>query len=93
MIRSIKSVKKERLFGLVHPTNGLLYSIECDNISNFTAQVMPGPGPLPHLSQYFVGAFFEDGEECGYLKLEESGRIIEFNRMPKSRYNHLCRLT
>lgn len=93
MIRSIKSVKRERLFGLVHPSNGLLYSIECDNLSNFTAQVMPGPGPLPHLSQYFLGAFFEDGEECGYLKLEETGRIIEFNRMPKSRYNHLCRLS
>lgn len=93
MIRSIKSVKKERLFGLVHPTNGLLYSIECDNLSNFTAQSIPGPGPLPHLSQYFVGAFFEDGDECGYLKLEESGRIIEFNRMSKSRYNHLCRLS
>lgn len=93
MIRSIKSVKKERLFGLVHPANGLLYSIECDNLSNFTAQVMPGPGPLPHLSQYFMGAFFEDGDECGYLKLEESGRVIEFNRMPKSRYNHLCSLT
>ena len=93
MIRSIKSVKKERLFGLAHPSNGLLYSIECDNLSNFTAQVMPGPGPLPHLSQYFLGAFFEDGDECGYLKLEETGRIIEFNRMPKSRYNHLCRLS
>lgn len=93
MIRSIKSVTKERLFGLVHPANGLLYSIECDNLSNFTAQVMPGPGPLPHLSQYFMGAFFEDGDECGYLKLEENGRIIEFNRMPKSRYNHLCSLT
>lgn len=93
MIRSIKSVKKERLFGLVHPLNGLLYSIECDNLSNFTAQVMPGSGPLPRLSQYFIGAFFEDGEECGYLKLEESGRIIEFNRMSKSKYNRLCSLT
>ncbi len=93
MIRSIKSVNKERLFGLVHPLIGVLYSIECDNLSNFTAQVMPGPGPLPHLSQYFIGAFFEDGEECGYLKLEENGRIIEFNRMPKSKYNHLCSLT
>lgn len=93
MIRSIKSAKKERQFGLVHPSNGLLYSIECDNLSNFTAQVMPGPGPLLHLSQYFLGAFFEDGEECGYLKLEETGRIIELNRMPKSRYNHLCRLS
>lgn len=93
LIRSIKSVKNERIFGLIHPTNGLLYSIECDQLSNFTAQVMPGPGPLPHLSQYFMGAFFEDGEECGYLKLEETGRIIEFNRMPKSRYKHLCCLS
>lgn len=93
MIRSIKSENKERLFGLIHPLIGVLYSIECDNLSNFTAQVIPGPGPLPHLSKYFIGAFFEDGDECGYLKLEENGRIIEFNRMSKSQYYHLCSLT
>lgn len=93
LIKTVKSEKKERLYGLILPPFGVIYSIECDSLSEFSAQSVPGPGPFPHISSFFMGAFFEDGDECGYLKLEDSGQIREYSRMSKENYKHLCQLT
>lgn len=93
MIRTIKSEKKERLYALVHPSRGILYSIECDKISPFSAQVIPGPGPMLPLETYFMGAFYEDGENCGYLKLEENGLIVKYACMTKAEHNKRCKYT
>lgn len=93
LIKTVKSEKRGRLYGLILPPIGVIYSIECDSLSEFSAQSIPGQGPFPHISSFFMGAFFEDGDECGYLKLEDNGQIIEYSRMSKEHYKHLCQLT
>lgn len=92
-LRVIKSQKQSNLYAIVHPLVGVLYTIEADMITPFTAQCVPGPGPLPPMQSYFMGVRYENGNECGYLKLEENGLIVKTNIMTKEEYKHRCQLT
>lgn len=64
---------------------------EADMITPFTAQCVPGPGPLPPMQSYFMGVRYEIGDECGYLKLEDNGQIVKFAITSKEEYNRRCR--
>lgn len=92
-LRVIKSQKKDNLYAIIHPIVGVIYTIIADKITPFTAQCVPGPGPLPPMSSYFMGVRYENGNECGYLRLEDSGLIVKSNVMTKDEYKRLCQYT
>lgn len=90
-LRVVKSQKQCNLYAIVHPLVGVVYTIEADMITPFTAQCVPGPGPLPPMQSYFMGVRYENGDECGYLKLEDNGQIVKFAITSKEEYNRRCR--
>lgn len=92
-IRVIKSQKQDNLYAIVHPIVGVIYTIIAEKITPFTALCVPGPGPLPPILSYFMGVRYEIGNECGYLKLEDSGQIVKTNVMTKDEYKKRCQYT
>lgn len=92
-ISVIKSQQIKGRYSMVHPIRRVIATIECDEMSPFTAQNVPGPGPLPPLSQYFIGSFYKKGETCGYLRLYDDSHIGKYNEMKVQEYNDRCRFT
>ena len=51
-----------------------------DEIRNIGEFCWPGPGPLPSSENFFIGAFFRQGEDAGYLIINEDGGMNEYKR-------------
>lgn len=92
-LRVVKSQRQNNLYAIVHPLIGVIYTIEAEKITPFTAHYVPGPGPLPPISAHFMGVRYEIGDECGYLKLEDNGQIVKYACTSKEEYNRRCRYT
>ena len=81
------------LFGIVNTKGGILVDFIYDYIEPFTFTCLPGPGPLPPLDRWFVGAFFTLGNNVGYLRIYADGHVAEYGTCSKEEYDRRCKLS
>ena len=77
--------------GITNSEKVLMTDLKYDKIEPFRKCYLPGPGPLPPESEWFVGAFYKDGDEVGFLVESLTHQISEFIRWPQDVYNRRCR--
>lgn len=90
--RIVKSADKA-LYGIVDGDGNVMVDFLYDEISNFRECCWPGPGPLPPKEYFFIGAFFRQGENVGFLAIHGDGSVTENGKCSRKHFDHLCRLT
>lgn len=91
-LRIAKS-KNSSLFGIVNTKGGILVDFIYDYIEPFTFTCLPGPGPLPPLERWFVGAFFTRGNYVGWLRIRSDEYMEEYGCSTRKEYESRLRLT
>lgn len=66
--RIVKSADKA-LYGIVDGDGNVMVDFLYDEISNFRECCWSGPGPLPPKEYFFIGAFFRQGKNVGFLAI------------------------
>lgn len=87
-----KSIDKS-LYGIVDDKGNIIVDFLYDEIHNIGEFCWPGPGPLPPPDRFFIGAFFRQGEDAGYLFIKEDGDMTEYKRCRYQEYSLLCKLS
>ena len=87
-----KSTDKS-LYGIVDDKGDIIVDFLYDEIRNIGEFCWPGPGPLPPRENFFIGAFFRDGEDAGYLIIKEDGIITEYKRCLHKEFIRRSQLT
>ena len=87
-----KSIDKP-LYGIIDDKGNIVVDFLYDEIHNFGEFCWPGPGSLPPKETFFIGSFFKQGEDAGYLTIKEDGSITEYNRCSHKEFAHLCQLS
>ena len=64
-----------------------------DDLSPFREVNWPSAGPCPPINARFLGAYFRQGNECGYLYIDADGSIKEDKRVSISDFQMLHMLT
>lgn len=64
-----------------------------DDIHNIGEFCWPGPGPLPPPDRFFIGAFFRQGADAGYLIIKKDGGMTEYKRCSYKKFVSLSQLT
>ena len=80
-------------YGIKDGSGRVLVDFTYDEIFPFRETSWPGPGPLPSPESWFLGAFFRQGENVGYLYIADDGTISEYGKCPYKQFIHLCQLT
>lgn len=75
-------------YGICDSEGNILVDYLYDSIEPFTEAIWPEPGPLP-VSDCFLGAFFNQGRDVGYLRIEDDGTIEEYRKCDRERYYQL----
>lgn len=87
-----KSTEKS-LYGIVNDKGNIIVDFLYDEIHNIGEFCWPGPGPLPPPDRFFIGAFFRQGNDAGYLFIKEDGGMTEYKRCTHKEFIHRCQLT
>lgn len=90
--RIVKSADKS-MYGIVDGSGNVIVDFIYDEILNFRECCWPGPGSLPPREDFFIGAFFRQGENVGYLVIHDDGSVTEFEKCTYKHFNFLCRLS
>jgi len=80
-------------YGIKDGSGRVLVDFTYDEIFPFRETTWPGPGPLPPPESWFLGAFFRQGENVGYLYIADDGTISEYGKCPYEQFIHLSQLT
>ncbi len=88
----VKSAK-ESLYGIVDDKGIIIVDFLYDEISNFRESCWPGPGPGRPRDEFFIGAFFRQGNDAGYFIIQDDGNIAEYKRCLYEEFVRLCQLT
>lgn len=72
--RIVKSADKTK-YGIVDGARNDIVDFLYDEISNFGEFCWPRPGPLPPKEYFFIGAFFRQVDNVGYLVINEDGSV------------------
>lgn len=78
------------LYGVVDNNGNIIVDFFYDEIHDFRESGWPGPGPA-ELS--FIGAFFRQRDDVGYLIIREDGRVNEYRRCTYDKFKWLSTLT
>lgn len=81
------------LYGITDRTGQVLVDYAYDSISSFYETTWPGPGPLPPRDEFFLGAFFKQGDKVGYLCIHEDGSILEYKSCSQEEFTRRCQMT
>ena len=81
------------LYGIVDERGRIIVDFLYDEIHNLGEYAWPGPGPLSSLQPFFIGAFFRQGKDAGYLIMKEDGCMTEYKRCSYEEFKSLCILT
>ena len=81
------------LFGVVDQRGVVVAKYVYNELHPFRECCWPGPGPLPHPSRWFLGAFFRQGDMVGFLQIQPDGSLRESERWTYDRYMHMSRLS
>ena len=87
-----KSTDKS-LYGIVDNKGNIIVDFLYDEIHNIGEFCWPGPGPFPPSDEFFIGAFFRQGEDAGYLYIKEDGSMTEYKRCTHEEFISRCQLT
>lgn len=95
IVRQLIIVKQKNIltYGIVNTKGEMIVDFKYDDIQPFRYTCLPGPGPLPPIERWFIGAFFTLGNNVGYLRIYEDGHIAEYGMCNREDYNRKCRLT
>lgn len=85
-----KSTDKS-LYGIVDDKGNIIVDFLYDEIHNIGEFCWPGPGPLPPREYFFIGAFFRQGDDAGYLFIKEDGGMTEYKRCSHKEFTRLCK--
>ena len=77
-------------YGIVDAHN-IIVGFKYDKIEPFCVTSYPHPGRSPRLN--FIGAFFHQGNDVGYLKIMEDGSIEEYGRCSNEEFQRLRYMT
>lgn len=89
----IAKSKDSILYGIVDNKGNIIVDFLYDEIHNIGEFCWPDPGPLPPPDRFFIGAFFRQGDDSGYLFIKEDGSITEYKRCSHKEFIHRCQLT
>lgn len=91
----IAKSKDKLLYGIVDDKGNIIVDFLYDEIHNIGEFCWPGPGPgpLPPPERFFIGAFFRQGNDAGYLFIKEDGGITEYKRCSHKEFISLTQLT
>ena len=89
----IAKSKDSILYGIVDDKGNIIVDFLYDEIHNIGEFCWPGPGMWPPSDSFFIGAFFRQGNDAGYLFIKEDGGMTEYNRCTHKEFIHLCQLT
>ncbi len=78
------------LYGVVDIRGNIIVDFFYDEIHDFRESVWPGPGPAGPI---FIGAFFRQGDDAGYLIIREDGMVNEYRRCTYNNFKWLCTLS
>lgn len=81
------------LYGIIDDKGNVIVDFLYDKIHKLGEFYWPGPGPLPPKEEFFIGAFFRQGEDAGYLFIKKDGSMAEYKRCSYNEFIHRCRLT
>ena len=87
----VKSAK-ESLYGIVDDKGIIIVDFLYDEISNFRESCWPGPGCRPR-DEFFIGAFFRQGNDAGYFMIQNDGSIVEYKRCLYEEFVCRCQWT
>ena len=87
-----KSTDKS-LYGIVDDKGKVIVDFLYDEIHNIGEYCWPGPGPLPPRECFFIGAFFRQGDDAGYLIIKDDGNIGEYRRCSYEEYVRRCQFS
>ena len=85
--------KNRPVFGIVDTSGKVLVDFKYDYIQPFKYACLPGPGPLPPIERWFIGAFFTLGNNVGYLRIYADGHVAEYGTCSKEEYDRRCKLS
>ena len=90
---SARGIYYSRLYGIVDAHN-IIVDFKYNKIEPFcvtSSPPQPGRSRSPQLN--FIGAFFQQGNDVGYLRIMEDGSIEEYGRWSKDEFQRLRMLT
>lgn len=79
--------------GIINSENVLMTDLKYDTIEPFCKCCLPGPGPLPPESEWFVGAFYKDKNEVGFIVEDANRMLSEYIRWTQDIYYRRCKLS
>ena len=79
-------------YGIIDVNGKVLVGYNYDKIEPFRMESWPGPGPSCRFG-WFIGAFFHQGNDVGYLRIMEDGSIEVDGKCSKERYQELRMMT
>lgn len=86
----IAKSKDKLLYGIVDDKGNIIVDFLYDEIHNIGEFCWPGPGPLPPPERFFIGTFFRQGKDAGYLFIKEDGGMTEYKRCTHKEFIRLC---
>ena len=89
----IAKSKDKSLYGIVDNKGTIIVDFLYDDIHNIGEFCWPGPGPLPPPDRFFIGAFFRQGADAGYLIIKKDGGMTEYKRCSYEKFVSLSQLT
>ena len=89
----MRCFKDKLLYGIVDDKGNVIVDLLYDEIHGIGEFCWPGPGPFPPPDRFFIGAFFKQGEDAGYLIIKEDGGMAEYERCSYEKFVSLSRLT
>lgn len=90
---SIAKSMDKSLYGIIDDKGNIVVDFLYDDINTIGEFCLPGPGPGPTPDMFFIGAFFRQGVDVGYLKIQSDGSMVEYSRYSSERFKELCILT
>ena len=81
-------------YGIIDTQDNVIVDFNYDMIYPFRITWLPGPGPYSgNPNTKFIGAFFRQGNNVGYLRVKEDGTIEEYGKCSSDEFRQLCCLT
>lgn len=80
-------------YGIVDREGNVVVDFIYDKINSFQWVCLPSPGPLPPIDMWFIGAFFHQGNNVGYLRLYENQTISEYGKMSQEKWKKRSMMT
>lgn len=93
-LKSIRIARNNIFYGIIDTNGDVIVDYKYSKIEPFEITYMPGPGPYSgNPYSCFIGAFFHQGNNVGFLRIKEDGTIEEFGKCSSEEFHRLCCLT